>query len=894
MRKLRALFARIAALFGKARRDRDFAEELETNLQFHIADNIRSGMTPDEARRQALIRLGGVEQTKEILRDRRTLPAFESFVRDIHYGIRVLRRDPAFTLVAVITLALGIGANTGIFSMVDGILLRPLPVTDPNQIVEVAFQVKGGRINNQFSFPDYRDIREQSGGVFSGVFASMIGVDGLSVNNRPERLLTNYVTGNYFTALGLEPAAGRLLLPSEGETPGADPVVVLGYSYWQTRFRADNAIVGQRVLINGHPVTVVGVAPKRFHGTFGFVDPQAYLPLGMLVLERMPADFMANRGGMKNLVVMARLHPGISLQQSQAALKIIADRLARTNPEDRDLSLLVYPELRARPQPNVQGIVQLIGALFLCLATMLLLLACLNVANILMVRATVREREMAVRAALGAGRARLVRQLLTESLLLAFAGAFGGVALGRWGTGALSHMNMNTDLPLMLDFSFDWRVFTYALAAAVMTGLVVGIVPAFRVSRADLNTVLHSGGRSVIGAGHRLRGMLVVLQVAGSLMLLIFAGLFMRSLQQAQRTDLGFDSSHILSAGVDPGEVGYDAQQGRQFYRNLLTRVRALPGVQSAATSYYLPLGYMSASDDLNIDDYHPGPSQPPPGSLYNAVAGDYFETLRIPLLKGRTFTAHDDENSRFVAIANEAFVRKYWPNVDPIGRHLKLLGEPKQSIEVVGVVADSRIDSLFGPVGPAIYVPMDQHYECCSQQFLQVRTAGDPIALAPDIERIVHELAPDMPVFEVKPMKQAIETLNGLLMFEIGAALASIMGILGMLLSVVGVYGVISYSAAQRTQEIGIRMALGARGGQIVGMVLRQGVWIVSVGVAIGLLLAFSLARLAADALTVSPHDPLTFISVSALLTAVGLAACYIPARRTVRIDPMVALRNE
>lgn len=894
MRQMRAFFIRLRNIFARERRDRDFAEELESNLQFHIADNLRAGMTPADARRNALIELGGIDQTKELYRDRRGVPVLENLLQDIRYGVRFLWKNPAFTVVAIVTLALGIGANTGIFSMVDWILLRPLPVPHSGEIVEIAYQVKGGDVRNQFSFPDYRDIRGQSNDVFSAVFGSMIGIDGLSVNNRPERLLTNYVTGNYFTGLAVEPALGRLFLPSEGESAGADPVVVLGYSYWQNRFHADRNIVGQKVLVNGHPLTVIGVAPKGFHGTFGFVDPQAYLPFGMQVLERTPADFMANRGAMKNLVIMARLRPGVSLPQAQAVLRLIAGRLASQYPEDKDVSLFVYPELRARPQPSVQNIVQVLAVLFLGLATMLLLLACLNVANILMVRATVRKREMAIRAALGAGRGRLVRQLLTESVLLAVAGAVAGVALGHWGTAALSRMNMNTDLPLMLDFAFDWRVFAYALAIALVTGIMVGIVPAFRVSRGNLNVVLHQSGRSVLGAGQRLRSSLVVLQVAGSLMLLIFAGLFMRSLQHVQQIRLGFDPSHVLTAGMDPSEVGYDAQEGRAFYRNMLTRMRALPGVASATTSMSIPMGYMSASDNLAIDDYNPGPGETPPSSLYNAVSSDYFQTLRIPLLNGRGLNQRDDERAPFVAVVNQAFARKYWPNVNPIGRRFRLMSEPKHSIEVVGVAQDSRLDSLVGRILPGIYVPLQQHYDCCSLQFLQVRTAGDPSALAPDVERIVHDLAPDMPVFEVKPMKQAIETLNGLLMFEIGAALAAVMGALGLLLSIVGVYGVISYSAAQRTQEIGVRMALGARGPQIVAMVLRQGLWIIGIGVAIGLACTFTLARLVSDALIVSPTDPVTYVTVSAFLAFVGVTACYVPARRTLRVDPMVALRSE
>jgi putative ABC transport system permease protein len=817
----------------------------------------------------------------------------ESLWKDITHSARLLWKNRAFTLVAMLTLALGIGANTAIFSMVDWILLRPLPVPQASQITALAFQLKNSRVYDQFSIPDYRDIRKQGGQAFSGVFGYLMGMDGLSVHGKADRIMTNFVTGNYFSSLGLQPAAGRLLLPSEGETPGADPVIVLGYSYWQKRFNGDPSIVGQKVSVNGRPFTIVGVAPKGFYGAYPVLDIQGYMPLGMQIIEGSAPDFMANRG-LRNLTVLGRLQPGTSLQQARAALAVIAQRIAQQYPDtDKDLVLRVYPETQSRPQPSAQSVIPLIASLFLGLAAMVLLLACLNVANILLVRATIREKEMAIRAALGAARGRLVRQLLTESVLLALVGAPAGILLGRWGSGALSGLNVHTDLPVKFDFSFDWRVFAYALAAALITGIIVGIVPALRISRGNINSVLHQSGRGVAGSGQGLRSTLVVAQVAGSLMLLIMAGLFMRSLAKAQKADLGFDPAHIVDASMDPSEVGYNEGQGREFYRNLLTRVRQMPGVVSATTSSSIPLGYYNNADALTIDGYQPAPGQPA-GASFVTIATDYFETLRIPMVSGRKFTDRDDENAPHVAIVNQAFVNRYWSKQDPLGRHFKLMSDAKHSIEVVGVAKDSRIDGLTGSIKPNIYLPSAQHYACCSLQTLQVRTSGDSASMMPEIERAIHALSPDMPVFDVKPMTQAMETLNGLLMFELGAALAATLGALGLVLSVVGVYGVISYSAAQRTQEIGIRMALGAQPAQIVFMVLRQGVTIIVLGLAVGLVCAFGLARLAAGVLSVSPADPVTYLSVSAVLSAVALAACYIPARRTMRVDPMMALRYE
>ena len=818
----------------------------------------------------------------------------ETLRKDLVHGLRLLWKNPAFTVVAALTLALGIGANTAIFSMVNWILLRPLPVPEAQQITMLAMQMKNGRVYNQFSVPQYRDIRSQTGDTFSDIFGYLIGLDGISVNGKAERAMTNYVTGNFFTGLGVKPAAGRLLLPSEGDTLGADPVVVLGYSYWQKRFNSDPSIVGQKLLINAHPFIVVGVAPKGFYGVYPLIDAQAYMPLGMQTIEGVANDFMTNRRA-QPITLLARLRTGVSLQQARAALDVVGKRLAQQYPDtDKDINLKVYPETKSRPQPDEQGVIPMISGLFLGLAAMVLLLACLNVANILLVRATIREKEMAIRAALGAARGRLIRQLLTESVLLAMFGAVAGLLLGAWASHTLSHLNINIDLPVNFDFGFDWRVFVYAFGAALLTGVVVGIVPALRISRGNVNAVLHSSGRGVVGGGQKLRSALVVAQVAGSLMLLIMAGLFMRSLGRVQQADLGFDPGHILNASMDPTEVGYNQAQGIAFYKNLLTRVRALPGVISATSSTSTPMGYYNNADALDIEGYQPPPNQAQPRALYNCVATDYLATLRIPLVSGRVFADRDDERAPYVAIVNQAFVQRFWPNQEPLGRHFRLASDDKHWIEVVGVARDSRVDGVKGRIPPNVYLPFSQHFVNGSLQTLQVRVAGDPAAMGPEIVRTVQSLAPDLPVFDVKPMRQAVETLNGLLMYEIGAALAAIMGALGLVLSVVGVYGVISYSATQRTQEIGIRLALGAQPGQIVRMVLRQGVVIVAAGLAVGLAAAFALARLASGFLAVSPGDPITYLAVTAVLTAVALLACYIPARRTMRVDPMVALRYE
>jgi len=817
-----------------------------------------------------------------------------TLMQDIRYGMRTLVKNPGFTAVAILTLALGIGANTAIFSLVDAFLLRPLPVKDPGQITTLAYQLKGGTLINIFSVPDARDIREQTGNVFSSVISYQIGLDGLKVDGKADRIVTSYVDGNFFSTLGLKPALGRFILPSEEDAPGANPVMVLGYSYWKTHFGGDQTIVGRKVSVDGHPLTIVGIAPEGFYGLFSLVDIQAYLPLGMASIAGNPPDFMSNRG-FRILFLMARLQPGVGLGQAQATLNVVSQRLSQENPkDDQDLSLQVFPELRSRPNPDPKNSILMISSLFMGLAGLVLLLACVNVANILLVRATIREREMAIRAALGAGRGRLIRQLLTESILLAVGGGLAGIMLGYWGSSSLAQLNLATDLPVRLDFGFDWRVFGFAFGAALLTGIIVGLVPAIRASRGNLAHILHEGGRGLVGGRNRLRSALVVAQVAGSLMLLIIAGLFTRSLGQAQKTDLGFDPKNVVNFVMDPNEIGYSEAQGREFYKNLLERVRALPGVESASNANSFPMSYYNNGDTVQVEGYELPKGQATPVSFYNVISTDYFRTLRIGMVHGRLFTDADDEKGLYVGIINEAMARQYWPNQDPIGRHFKIGADPAHTITVVGVAKDSRFQGITGTIAPYFYLPFAQHYAINSLEVLQVRTAGAPATIIPAVEHVIESLAPELPVFDVKTMGQAINTLNGLLVYQIGAMLAAALGVLGLMLALVGVYGVISFAASQKTHEIGIRMALGAQPAQILNMIFRQGLVIVAVGLVIGLGAALAAAKVVGNFLAVSPTDPVTYITVSLALTGVALLACFIPARRAMRVDPMEALRYE
>jgi putative ABC transport system permease protein len=437
-------------------------------------------------------------------------------------------------------------------------------------------------------------------------------------------------------------------------------------------------------------------------------------------------------------------------------------------------------------------------------------------------------------------------------------------------------------------------VFEFAFAAALLTGIIVGIVPAIRASRGNLAQILHEGGRGLVGGRHRVRNALVVAQVAGSLMLLIIAGLFTRSLGEAQRTNLGFDPNHLVNFFMDPNEIGYNEAQGREFYKTLLARVRALPGVTSASTANSIPLGYVNNGDAVIVEGYELPAGQPTPVLVYNTISPDYFQTLGIPMLQGRVFTDADDQNTQFVAIVNDAMAKKYWPNEDPIGRYFKIGAEPGHSIRVVGVAKDARYQGMTGPINPYFYVPVSQHFAVNTFAALQVRTAAAPESMIPEVERVIQSMAPDMPVFDVKTMTEALDTLNGLLIFQIGAVLAAALGILGLILALVGVYGVISFAASQRTHEIGVRMALGAQRWDVLKMIFGQGLVIVGIGLAVGLAAVLAASRVMGQFLIVSATDPLTYITVSALLALVALLACYIPARRAMNVDPMVALRYE
>jgi len=898
MRVFASLRSVVWAVFHRSLVENEVEEELRAHIQDRANDLERSGVPGAEAERRARLEFGGYQKFKEECREAQGTHFVESLLQDIRFAFRMLRKSPGFTLIAVLTLALGIGANTAIFSIVDCLVLRPLPVERPGQVVFLTSARKGNSASTAFSYPDFSDIQKQTANVFSDFSAfGMFLTDGLAVNGQSQPMWSNYVTGDFFGLLGLKPALGRLILPSEGSVAGADPVVVLSYAYWQSRFNGDPGVIGKKASINGVPVTIIGVAPAGFHGLVSVMDFQGYIPLGMAAtLKDVPKDFLAARDN-AGIGLIARLRTGVSLEQAQTALNVVAQRLSQQYPTTdgkMTLKALHLGPAGLMVDPTNPEILPFVSSVFLILAALVLVLACMNIANLSLVRAASRKREMAMRTVLGARRARLVRQLLTESLLLALLGCGAGIILGLGGSRAFSSIPLHTSLPIILDFHLEWRVFAYALGAAILTGVLVGIVPALRAARGDINEILHDGGRTSTAGGHRLRSALVAAQVGGSLMLLIVAGLFVRSLEKAQRTNLGFDPNHILNLTIDPHEAGYDERQAREFFRTLLDRTRSLPGVQSASLAASVPMAYGGSNGaTLEIDGYQPPKDQKSPAAGYNAVSSGYFETMRIGLLRGREIRDSDGQNSQRVAVIDQTMADRYWHGQDPIGRHFSTRDDPSHPMEVVGVAGNAVGDEIFTPDEPFFYVPFSQFYQPVAT--LQLRSAGAPEAMARETTGLIHSLEPAMPVYDVQSMTTALDTLNGFLIFRFAAALAASLGILGLILAVVGVYGVISYAASQRTHEIGIRLALGAQRMQILKMIFRQGFFIVGAGVFAGVLAAAAMARLVGNLLFgVPPGDPLTYVSASALLAIVALLACYIPARRAMKVDPMVALRYE
>jgi len=889
----------INRLFSSLRKNRlndQLDDELQSHLEMRTQEFITAGMGAEEARYRAQRLFGNQLLLKERTRDMDIIGWMETLGQDVRYAGRMLAKNPGFSAVAILTLALGIGVNTAIFSMVNALMFRPLPVPAPDEMASLSRHDKTQGSSNDFSFPDFEYIRNQSAGVFSDVAAvQLFQSDGFSMNGHNEPMWTSFVSTNFFQIMGIKPALGSFFSPSQGNIAGSDPVLVLGYSFWKTHLVGDPNIVGRKVTVNGHPVTIIGVTPPGFYAVDSILDTQGYLPLGMAaVTSDSKSDFLTDRK-IAGLTVVSRLKPGVTPGEAQPLLNVIARRLSQQHPEIHNWdSLRAFPIRGLGPgeDGDTHQIINTMAVFFLVLVLVILVLAYMNVANLLLVLAAARQREMAVRAALGAGRQRLLRQMLTESLLLALAGCGCGILLGLGAIRVLGAVNFRSAIPIVFNFAFDWRVFTYAFGAALLTALLVGITPAVRAVRGNVNDLRHESSRGATARRQRARSVLVVAELSGSLMLLIVAGLFLRSLQYVERSDLGFDPNHVVNLSIAPSEAGYDERAAKQFLQDLVQRARALPGTESAALAATVPMGYYSrGADGLKIEGREPARSGESLGAGYNAVSPGYFEMMRIPIIRGRVFLDSDSETSQYVAIINEEMAKRYWPRQDPLGRHFTVPGS--HEMQVIGIAKNSRTASLSGPFDPYFYRPVAQDYE--APMSLHLRTRLPSAAAIRAAAGLIHSMAPAMPVFDIQTMTEALATLNGLLIYKLGAALTASLGILGLSLALVGVYGVVSYAASQRTHEIGIRMALGAEPRQVLRTFFGQGLVMTGAGLLIGALLAGVIGRLARDLLSgVSPMDPLTYLSASFLLGLVALTACYIPARRATKVDPMIALRCE
>jgi predicted permease len=821
-----------------------------------------------------------------------------ALAQDFRFALRQIRRAPLFAASAILTLALGVGANTGVFSLLNG-YLRPLPVPNGDRIVVVAAEFPGDEtgFRYRFSFSTLEDFRSMTR-VFSDVFGFDTRIGGLTAGGKSTQFVYHIVTGNFFAGLQIAPAAGRLFVPGEGEHAGAETVIVLGHTYWLRRFGGDPAVVGRAVRLDGDVARIIGVAPEGFHGLYQGAEMEGYVPIGGWHGPQKQMERLFTDRTFRFLTMVARLQPGVTLEGAQDAVNVLAHRLQATYPAEKNVKARVLSEPLARPIPMrfLSDLIPLVRLSMLGLAALVLLIACMNVANLLLVRATVRQREMAVRTALGSDRARLLQLLFAESVLLSICGTVAGLLLARWATDLfLGSLNVAIDLPLNLDFHYDWRVFSYAALMALGTGVVMGVVPAFRASRVRIAGFLHDGGHggSAGVSRQRLRSALVVAQVAGSLVLLVVAGLFVRSLHRAEWVDLGFDPSHVLNARLDPHQIGYTLERSDNFYDELDRRIRSLAGVESVSMAFSVPLGYIHDACLITPEGVPLRDDEPHGLVGCNPVTSEYFATMRIPIVKGRAFTPHDTKSSAPVVIVNETLAGRLWPHANPIGKRVNMPRVGDSAWEVVGVARDSKYLAVFEKPLPHVYLAMTQTPSFL--RIVQVRTTGEPEGLAMSIQKEVQALDADMPVADLKTMQQTIDGGMGFLMFRIGAIQATAMGVLGLLLAIVGVYGVVSYGASQRTREMGIRLALGAGPAHVRALVLRQGLLLVTAGIACGLLIAAGVTRLLSTFFfLVSASDGLTFAVVTAVLSAIALMACYLPARRAMRLDPMAALRHE
>lgn len=940
MTSLRILLARLRGLFLKQKLDDDLADEIQSHLEMQIDDHIRQGMSPEEARYLAMQKFGGVDQVKETYRDRRTLPSVETFVRDVRYGFRMLRRSPGVTSVAILSLALGIGANTALFSVVDAVLLKTLPVEKPEQLVVFQFQAgrqfrmsgmsgtsnvdvpQGFRGVSMFRDDVFEKMRTQAADA-NGPLTDLFAFGPMSelitnLGNEPELINGQAVTGNYFDALRVQPSVGRMIT-ADDDRRGATPVVILSYRFWQERFGGNRGVIGQPLKLDQQFFTIIGVTPPEFNGALqvGYI-PAVTIPLNLEPLLKGESSKLGKtpNSGVWWLNVMGRLKPGATREQARESLNaafqsaaLEAMPPARNSDQTGQLDPKGYPQLRSesgsRGMPDVRkGYAPAIYGLFIVVG-LVLLIACANLANLLLARATVRGPEISVRLAVGASRWRLVRQLLTESLLLASLGGLAGLIFAYWGKGAV--MTLANDqtgvVPAGVELTLNWRVLTFTLVVSLLTGVLFGLAPAWHATNLDLNTTLKQSARTATRVS-RLSKVLLVVQVAISALLLAGAGLFIRTLYNLQRVDLGFNQNNLLVFKLQPEQGGYKDERLLALYQQLFDRMDHLAGVR-AATFAKVEL----ISDDNFFNGFLlPGETQETTAkheTMRQIVRENYFSTMQIPLVQGRIFTAQDDQHSPRVAIVNQTFQHQFFPNEEILGKHITIKYK-KREVEIVGLVADTKYRSQREELQPLVYTPWQQEASDIGEMHFALRTTNEPTALVYEVRRVVTELDNNLPVTEISTQSARAQSVLG--QERLYARMFSFFGVLALVLAAIGLFGVLAYSVNQRRSEIGIRMAFGARVVNVISLVVWQGMKLVLLGLAVGAALGYGLMRplvsnyfglsswqksITDQFYGVTAGDPLTLTLIVLLLTFVALVACWLPARRAAKVDPLVALRE-
>src|ERR1051326_3247849 len=889
MPRVRAWFSRLAGLFSKKRRDAEMAEEIRQHIDLLIERNLAAGMSPVEARTAALREFGGIEQIKEAAREQRIWRWADEFLQDLRFGARMLRRNPGFSVLAILCLTLGIGTNAAVLSWIEGILIRPYPlVAHQDRMFALAGTVRGVEGNTGLSYPDFLDLQKNST-LFESFIVDRITGTSLSVGDRAERASGAIVTANYFDALGVKPLLGRGFRPEEGEGRNAHPVVVMSYQAWKDRYKSDPDIIGKTQYMNGVQHTIIGIAPEKFHGTFIGYSFTFWVPTSMQETFDTTGYKLENRGE-RWIEGYAFLKPGVTPQQAQAELNSIAQRLEKDFPDtNRGRGFQLFP-LWKTPF-NQAGNMTSTLAITMAVVFLVLLIACANVSNLLLARSLLRRHEMTMRVALGAGRRRLIKQLFTEGLLLSLIAAVGGIVVAYWCRNALvlSFPTPAAGIVIDLPGQIDWRVLVASVAVCVGATMLFALMPAIHASHIDLSSALKTDGGGVVAGSSRsrLRSALVLVQVALSFVLLACTGLLLQSLQRMQNTSPGFDTDVIVS-GADLVSAGYNLERAKAFHTQLLDRVREIPGVESATLSRLMPFSYsVFSSAPLAIDGYQPAPDEQL-SSSYLEIGEDYFNTLRIPIIAGREFQRTDDENAVPVAIVNETMAAKYWPRKDPIGQRLKV---QDRWLQIVGVAKDAKYENKLELPRTFFYVPMRQNFLVSNA--LLIRTGESPGAIRDALAREVHALDPNLaPTAPIRVQEQVDR--KGYTQ-RLAATLIAVFGVMALFLATIGLYAVMSYSVAQSTRELGLRMALGANARDLLRLVFSHGLQLTAAGIIFGGVAALILTRLMGNLLyKVNPHDPVAFGSAFVVITVASLAACSLPAWRATRIDPVQALREQ